>query len=517
MKKYIVLIAAIYLTTVGLLFSMAPDVLSLLILGVMTLVLLFGFLAGIVQMISFTGGFRQCRKRIEESLDIQTTETWLAVFKIDNIFGQKQLDEAFRDYKNAVEQQKDSNELLSDIVEFINEEFLAVRTWRGITLQIPGTLTGLGILGTFIGLIIGIGSVGFSTVDAALESISSLLSGIEMAFYTSIAGVILSILFNILNHIIWNIMIREYELFVDTYHRLVIPSTEEQTKRKMNLYLDEIVNRLDRIPKRTGFTLARSGENPLGADNDEEVLMQQVIRGLFNEEFLFYLQPAVDLRNGKVVRAEALVRWNHEVLGMLTPSVFLPALEKNGYITKLDSYIWNKVCRTIREWIDQDLRPVPISINISHMDIFAMDTVEVLGNILDKYNIPPRFLELEIDQRVFEKNTQTIVQVAGELRRKGFKVIMDGFDGDFISINMLRGMEVDELKLDLQCQPEKDPEFIDEIFDQSRKLGIEMSAAEIENAEQVANLTRVNCYVGQGEYFYSPMPIDAFKDIMELV
>lgn len=515
MKRYIVLVAVVYLTAVGLLFSIAPDALSMLILGVMTSALAFGYLAGLVPTITYASSFNRSRQSIEESLKVQTTEAWLAVFQIENLFGQKDLDEVFREYKTAVEQQKESNDILSDIDDYINEEFLSVRTWRGLTQQIPGTLTGLGILGTFIGLITGIGSIGFSTVDAALESISALLAGIEMAFYTSIAGVILSILFNMLNHMIWNIMIREYDQFIDSYHKNVIPSSDEQIKRKLNADIKEIIQRLDRIPQKPGLSLSRAGQLSADSSGSEQALMQQVVQGLFNEEFTYYLQPVIELRSKKIVAAEALVRWNHEVLGILPPSTFLPVLERNGYITKLDSYIWDAVCRKIRKWIDTGIRPVPIIVNVSQMDIMAMDVVDHFNKLLKKYSIPPRMIELEIEQDVFVQNSSIISDVAGELRRMGFKVIMDGFNGDYISVNMLRGVEIDELKIDLRYLPENGSNSLQEIFEQARKLGIDMSAEEIGNAEQVANLLDSDCSVGQGDYYYSPMSLSDFESIME--
>lgn len=515
MKKIIVLIAVIYLTAIGLLFSMAPGPLSMIILGAMALLMVFGFVGGIMPSVFFADAFKRSRQSIMNAMEVQSTEAWLAVFKIENLFGQKDLDAAFEEYKEIVSEQKETNDMLSDVEEFINEDFLALRTWRGLVLQIPGTLTGLGILGTFIGLITGIGSIGFSTVDAALESISTLLAGIETAFYTSIAGVILSILFNIINHMIWNIMLREYEMFLDVYHKYVIPSTEEQARRRLNSNVREIIQRLDRIPMKGGLTLSRSGELSGSGEDNEKALMRQVVHGLFNGEFTFFLQPAVEFKTGRIVRAEAVVRWNHEVLGILTPSAFLPALEKNGYITKLDAYTWDAVCKRIRNWMDRDIRPVPISVNISQMDIMAMDTVEYWERLLKKYDIPPRFLELEIEQVTFENNYELVCGIAGELRRLGFKVIMDGFNGDYISVNMLRGLEADEIKLDLRYQPDNGKNSVTDILTQAKKLGIEMSAEKIENTEQMSVLSNANCRVGQGTYFYDPMSIEDFEKIME--
>ena len=494
---------------------MAPDALSRIMLGVMTLLVVFGFIEGIVPAIQFAGGFNRCRKTIEESTDVQSTEAWLAVFKVENIFGQKDLDSLFRDYKNSVEQQRVNDESMSDIVDFINEDYLSLHTWRSLIVQIPGTLTGLGILGTFIGLIMGIGSVGFSTVEAAIESISSLLAGIEMAFFTSIAGVILSIIFNIIYYFVWNIMMREYDLFVDSYHKIVIPSSEEQMKRKMDTDMREIITRLDRLPKKPGFSLAHAGGTVYDPVSSEQNLMEQVFRGLQSGEFTFFLQPAIELGTKKTVRAEALVRWNHRDLGVLQPAVFLPVLEKNGFITKIDTYIWEGVCSLISEWVSEGLRPVPIAVNLSMTDILALDTVAFFESMLEKYDIPPRAIELEIAQNAYTENPVITSETAGALRRLGFKVILDDFDGDYISVNMFRGLEVDEAKLDLRYIESKEYGAIEEIFEQADKLGIEMSAVEVENAEQITYLTRANCSVGQGNYFCRPMSIDEFQNAMD--
>ena len=515
MKKFIILVAALYLTTVGLLFSMSPDVLSMIILGIMTIILIFGYISGIVSSLLFADGFRHCRQSIVKATEVQSTETWLAVFAIENIFGHKELDGSFREYKGIIEQQKEDKELLSDIEEYINEEYLNVRTWRGLNLQIPGTLTGLGIIGTFIGLLTGIGFIEFSTVEAALESISSLLAGIRAAFFTSIAGVVLSILFNILDHAAWNTMLREYDMFIDTFHRLVFPSMESQERIKVNESVKEIIQLLDRIPKRQGFSLSRSAFDDNRTLGDESLFMEQVLKGLQNNEFTYYLQPYVNLQTKEIIRAEALVRWNHEDLGLLPPAAFLPTLERNGFITKLDSYIWESVCYTVRKWIDEGGRPIPITVNLSEMDIMALDIPGFFETTLAKYSIPPRLLEIEIAQGSFENNFQIVNDTAGALRRLGLKVLIDGFDGDYISMNMLRGVEADELVFDLEASRNSEKGFFRDVYEQARKIGIEMSVKNIENAEQVADLNATECVVGQGLYYYKPVSLDEFESMME--
>ena len=136
------------------------------------------------------------------------------------------------------------------------------------------------------------------------------------------------------------------------------------------------------------------------------MLMPQILNGLQNNEFTFYLQPRYDLNTEKIIGAEALVRWIHPKLGMVAPSVFIPILEKNGYITKLDQYIWNQICAKIRGWIDGGIRPVPISVNISKTDILALDISEVFSDLIQKYRIPPRCIEFDIAQNAYLESRQ---------------------------------------------------------------------------------------------------------------
>ena len=117
---------------------------------------------------------------------------------------------------------------------------------------------------------------------------------------------------------------------------------------------------------------------------NERVLMPQILDGLRKNEFTFFLQPRYDLNTRRVVGAEALVRWNHPVLGVISPAVFIPVLENNGYITKLDQYIWEEVCKTIRVWIDAGVRPVPIAVNVTKTDILAIDVAEFFSEMLKK-------------------------------------------------------------------------------------------------------------------------------------
>lgn len=513
MKKVVAAVAVLLMTVSVLLLALAPDTLSMIVVGCMLVAVILGFFMGLLPTIQYSSAFRHGKSSLEQTMDIQSTENWIAVFKLDSLFHQRELDRIFSEYKAKVMAQKDAGEILSSIEDYISEDSLALATWQTVVLQIPGTLTGLGILGTFVGLVTGINSVGFSSVEATMDSIATLLGGIETAFFTSISGVILSIVFNILNRMTWNAMLREYGVFVEIFHKNVIPSAEEQMRKQQCADMRGILSQLDRMPKGDGYSLG-SPNTPQSQAN-EQALMKQVVYGLKNGEFTFYLQPVINISTRKIVAAEALVRWQHPTLGLLAPSSFVPMLERNGYITRMDTYIWDQVCRNIRRWIDAGIRPMPIRVNISKTDLMAMDVPGFFSGVLEKYRIPPRALELEISIKSFVQSPTTTVEVAAVLRRQGFKVIMDGFNGDYISVNMLNGMETDSLKLDLRACGNLEYGAMAAIFAQAKRLNVELSAEGVENASQVTDLKKCGCETVQGYFFHKPMSLETFENLSE--
>ncbi len=527
MKKYIIAIATVLLTTALLLFSMAPNILSFVILGIMALVLILGLLLGIAPASNFTGGFRRAVKKIKSTEKVQSAEAGLAVFQGDDLFRQKELDAVFQEYKDTVLHQKENGVVLSDIKEYINEDFLAIRSWQGLMVQLPGILTGLGILGTFIGLISGINTLGFQTIDAAIGSITHLLTGIETAFYTSISGVVLSILFNILYRIIWNGMLREYTLFLECFYRKVCPPAEIQVRQANHEYFRKMLERLDRLPENKGFSMTYR-DSSAGSGFGGEGFLPQIAKALQDGRITFFLQPIVQLKPEKtmtaeggryttarkIVGAEALVRWNHETLDMLTPGAFLPQLEQDGFITKLDQYLWDQVCRMLRRWIDSGLRPVPVTVNISMTDMLALDVPGVFQYLLKRYQLPPRCLELDIAGISYAKHYEMSCQTAAALRRMGLKVTLDGFNGNFLNFRASDRLEADALKLDLRFTGVgNEGNGLNEIFAYAKRLGIEISVNGIENAQQLNVAMKAGCEKGQGFYFSSPLSVGEFERI----
>lgn len=511
MKKSMIAVAAILIATSGILLALSPDTLSMVILFAMCALIAMGFVMGLMPCMQLSAGFKSARQSMEQALEVQTTEPWYAVFKLETPFRQTTLDELFALFREEAEQQREENTVISDIEDWINEDTLALRTWQGLVLQVPGILTGLGIIGTFVGLLSGIGGVTFSSVEAALESVELLLSGIEIAFYTSIAGVILSILFNLFNRILWNMLMREYGLFCEYFHRNVVPLAEKQMRTRRLQDMKEVQEKLDRMPRyfgETGAAAVRSGAN-------EQVLMPQILAGMKKGEFTFYLQPRVDLHTRKIVAAEALVRWQSEKFGLLTAADFVPVLESNGYITRMDQYIWEEIFKTVRRWIDAGSRPVPVAINISKTDILAMDTAAFFERMLERYHVPPRSVNLEISRNAYVQSPSATLEVETALRQMGFQVAIDGFDGDYIALDMLERSNADALNLNLPRLVNKDQASLTAIYQQARKLKVEMMALGIENTEQITHLKKAGFTEGQGSYYYKPLSIQEFEELSE--
>ena len=514
MKKWIsygallvVIGAAVALTV------LAPDILSQIFGGIMTGIVVIGGILGVLPVINYSAGFNHANRNILTAQKTQTSMPWLAVVKMDNFFNQRVLDRLFEQYREKVEEERKNNMIIEGIDEMINEEEISVRCWQGVVLQIPGTLTGLGLLGTFIGLITGISSVQISSVDATLASIETLFDGIRVAFYTSISGVILSVLFNIVYKFLWNIMLRDLGMFTASFQRNIIPSVEEQERYSQKKEMEKIQDQLRYLPRNEGFSLANMNLSLLDNTGSESVLMPQILSGLQNEEFIFYLQPRYDLNTQKITGAEALVRWKHPKLGMIAPSVFVPILEKNGYITKLDQYNWKKVCMQIREWLDVGIHPVPIAVNISKTDILALDVAEVFMNLIQQYQIPPKYVEFDIAQNAYIEAKDITMQFEKNVQQKGFRIVVDGFKGDFFALHSEgEAPYADAYKLDLRFDPDDDS--ISFIAGQARNMQVALVAEGIESMKQMSILRKSGITEGQGFYLSQAVPVEEFEKMM---
>ncbi len=515
-------ILIIVILLVGLILAMnSPDSISMLFIGVMEAVIFLGVSFGVLPVTNYSRAFQTAMENINAATVDRSGSTWAIIENIEDFFRQRTLDTIFYEYQAKVKGQRESGQILSDIDDYVNEEALALHSWQSIVTQIPGTLTGLGLLGTFVGLIIGIQGIEFTSVNMALLSVQSLLSGIQIAFYTSIAGVILSLMFNILYRLAWNTMVRQLGLFSSDFHRKVVPPVEEQTRYRERRDIRQITELLDRLPKNQGYSTAAGGNIGGGVHapsaGNEQIMMPQILSGIRDGEFIFYLQPRCDLNTKAIVGAEALVRWSHGKLGLVSPAVFIPILESNGYITKLDQYIWERVCATIQEWVGKGLRPVPISINVTKTDVLAMDVADFISSTVAKYAISPLNLVVEIAENAYFQATTAVIETEKQLRQKGFRVIVDGFNGDYFALNSVEGFSADSLKLDLRrFSGKQNQAALNDVFMQAQKLRMQMSVEGIENMEQLTMLRKCGCTEGQGFYLFKPISVEEFEEITSM-
>lgn len=255
---------------------------------------------------------------------------------------------------------------------------------------------------------------------------------------------------------------------------------------------------------------------------EEVILVSEVQEGLKNEEFLFYMQPQCNISGDRIriVGAECLVRWQHKERGLLTPGAFLPVLEKNGFVSELDRYTWKKVFAWVKSWIERGNTPVPVSVNVSRSDIFSMDVTAYFKELAFSYGINPRLIKIEITESAYAENDERIGETVNQLQEAGFSVMMDDFGSGYSSLSMLKNVAVDVLKTDMHFLESEDREekkgehILESVVSMSRQLGLPFIVEGIENERQGEFLNRLGCRYVQGYYYYRPMPVSEFEQLI---
>lgn len=253
---------------------------------------------------------------------------------------------------------------------------------------------------------------------------------------------------------------------------------------------------------------------------EELLLISEIKKGLENHEFTFYAQPQCDISSGKIVGAESLVRWNHKTKGIIPPGVFIPVLEKNGFIADLDKFIWQEVCKWLRSWIDRGNTPVPISVNISRVDIFSMDVPAYISELMQEYRLPTNLLKIEITESAYAEEDDRIVLAVKQLQDMGFFVMMDDFGSGYSSLNMLKSVAVDVLKLDMRFlnmteeESSKGIGILESVINMSRQMGLPIIVEGVETKDQEKFLLNMGCRYAQGYYYYRPLPVEDFEKVL---
>ena len=255
---------------------------------------------------------------------------------------------------------------------------------------------------------------------------------------------------------------------------------------------------------------------------NEQVIVNNMNGSLEREEFIVYYQPKYDLLTETIVGAEALVRWVHPQLGFVSPAKFVPIFEQNGFIYQLDKYVWEKVCQQLRADIDEGRTVLPVSINVSRVDFYSPNLVQTFEELTQKYNLDPHLLELELTESAYVENPQQIIEIIDELQQKGFVILMDDFGSGYSSLNMLKDLPVNVLKIDLRFLADskgvengRADNILDSIVRMAKRLELPVIAEGVETQKQVDFLRLIGCEYAQGYFFSEPVPCEDYRELIK--
>lgn len=249
----------------------------------------------------------------------------------------------------------------------------------------------------------------------------------------------------------------------------------------------------------------------------KKVLLEQEFNNEMDEalkkgQFHIYIQPVVRLDTEEIISGEALIRWFHPEKGIISPGDFIPFFEKNGFIVKLDAYI--------REEIVKILDKIPISVNISRLEFYATDFSKNLISLVEKYQVNPSLLRLEITESAYMDNPDQLMVEMDILRKCGFKILIDDFGSGYSSLNMLKDASADVIKLDMKfltggdCYG-REKSILASVIQMAKEIGMETVAEGIETEEQAKLLKEMHCDYGQGYYYAKPMPVEDFLKLIK--
>ena len=271
-------------------------------------------------------------------------------------------------------------------------------------------------------------------------------------------------------------------------------------------------------------------QNPLMIYNEEMQAQELMNRRLLNDlnsavsehQLQVYYQPKYDIQCDppRLSSAEALIRWKHPELGMVSPGQFVPLFEGNGLISRVDHYVWEEAARQVREWKDRYGFVLPVSVNLSRADVFDPALVDRLIRLIEENHLDYKDIKLEVTESAYTDKASTVLETVHRLRELGFEIEMDDFGSGYSSLNMLSDMPIDVLKMDMKFvrnieTSDTDMRLVKLILDIARYLGVKVVAEGVETEGQLRLLKDVGCDLIQGFYFSRPVPPEEFEKLIE--
>ncbi|MDD2972923.1 MAG: EAL domain-containing protein [Lachnospiraceae bacterium] len=254
---------------------------------------------------------------------------------------------------------------------------------------------------------------------------------------------------------------------------------------------------------------------------NEKLITFEMQKALEQREFQIYFQPKYNTQTKSPFGAEVLVRWKHPEKGMISPGLFIPVFEKNGFIGKLDNFVWEKTCECLQGWLKEGIHLAPVSVNMSRAELSNTNIVDTLIGLVKKYEIPPKLLNVELTESAYMDNPEIINEVIHRLHQAGFTVLMDDFGSGYSSLNTLKDIDVDILKVDMKflsidANNTKSKKILTSVITMAQWIELPVITEGVETEEQYEFLQSIGCEYIQGYYFAKPMPYEEYDRVIRI-
>lgn len=252
----------------------------------------------------------------------------------------------------------------------------------------------------------------------------------------------------------------------------------------------------------------------------EQTLVRDMEIALIEKQFKVFMQAIYDTKQKRITAAEALVRWEHPTLGQVPPNDFVPLFERNGFVVRLDRFVWEEVAKFLRAEWDSFGKVIPVSVNVSHLNFYNRDLLDYLLSLVEKYELEPSMIKLEIMETAYMDEPEKIIAMIKEFRAHGFEVMLDDFGSGHSSLSMLKNLPVDVLKIDISFTQEAGSSkrvnaILKFIMNLSEELKMDVIVEGVETKEQLEVIQKLGCHQIQGYYFGKPMPKDDFMRTLD--
>ena len=251
---------------------------------------------------------------------------------------------------------------------------------------------------------------------------------------------------------------------------------------------------------------------------EEQMIVRDMEFALQERQFSIYLQPVYNSETGRIVSAEALVRWQHPSQGMISPGKFIPLFERNGFIVRLDRYVWERVCEFMAELREATGMLLPVAVNVSRLNLYNLDLLDFIMGLIKKHSLSPEYLHLEITEEAYTQDSYQLIEEVELFRQNGFKVTLDNYGKGYSPLSMLRDLPVDTLKVDMSFmtkgdRAERGARIMEGVVKVAKDMGLDVIIEGVETKADRLFVAKKGARLIQGYCYAKPMPREDFMEL----